>query len=70
MADNAAIPKSVSEDTISIAGVPLKCFVLDNGMRVIEKGSMDNFCELLFAGKLSLTNDDLNEFRRWYQPNG
>jgi hypothetical protein len=45
------IPKVVSEVTFAISGVEIKCFVLDDGQRVIDRDSMNRFF-------LALQSDD------------
>ena len=58
------IPTAIWDGTFTVFGVELKCFVLDNGKRIIEAESMAALFEAMGNG----SNDDpgdLADYQRW-----
>lgn len=62
---NGRIPKAIWEGEFSIAGVPLKCAVLEDGSRIIEAESFRNFIDALENGTVEFGPADLVDFARW-----
>jgi hypothetical protein len=58
------IPVAVWSGTFTVFGVEMKCHVLDNGQRIIEADSLQNFFEAL-EGSSNFDEGDLMAFHRW-----
>jgi hypothetical protein len=66
MSDN--LPQAVWSGVIKIAGLELKCHVLEDGRRIIEADSLNAFLEALGNdGDFSVKSEDLREFAQWMQ---
>lgn len=47
------IPNVISESSITIGGIDIKCFILEDGQRVLDAPSMDRFVAALESGKFA-----------------
>jgi UDP-N-acetyl-D-mannosaminuronate dehydrogenase len=61
----ADLPKSVASNIIHIAGLPLRCYVLDNGMRVIDADDAERFFKMLETGEAEITAEQADELARF-----
>ncbi len=52
------MPTAISEAEVKIGSVVLRVFHLDNGHRVIDARSMENFMEALASGSLMLSSEE------------
>lgn len=55
------IPKAVWEGDIDIMGIKLKCFVLDDGRRIIDANSMAEFIAAMADPSQQMAPDDIIE---------
>ena len=60
-------PKSVWSGTFNVFGVELKCHVLDNGQRVIEKDSVAAFMNGLADMVDPADDPNIEDFMRWFR---
>lgn len=60
-----AIPTAVWSGTFRVLGVDLQCHVLDDGRRIIDKDSFDEFMQALEGGVPMKDDEGLMEFIRW-----
>jgi hypothetical protein len=63
------LPKAIAESQFTLFGVTLKCYVLDNGERIIDAKDMENLFEAMqYANALDdvvAVNEELEKFARW-----
>lgn len=59
------VPQAVSEATFTLFGVTLRCYVLDNGQRVIHSDDVYAFIDALAYGDGSNPNDSMESLARW-----
>jgi len=65
------IPKAIWEGVFPVFGVPLRCYVLDNGQRIINADDMDRLFEFMGteecgAGRTQKDIEmELIAFRNW-----
>ncbi len=52
------LPKAVASSELTILGVKLKCFVLDNGERVFDAESFAQFWAAMENSEIELTEED------------
>ncbi len=50
-------PKAIWEGVIVVAGLSLKCFVLDDGRRIIDADSLARFMEWMASDQENKTTD-------------
>ena len=60
-------PKSVWSGTFNVFGVELKCHVLDNGQRVIERDSVAAFMNGLADMVDPADDPNIEDFMRWFR---
>lgn len=58
--------KAVSESTFQLFGVAVKCYVLDDGTRVIDRHSLQAVMNAMANGA-PLDMEDLRKFSKWQQ---
>jgi hypothetical protein len=62
------IPVSVWSGTFKIMGVEIRCHVLDNGQRIIEEESLQDFISALADGNMSpIDIAELHQFVLWHK---
>lgn len=57
-----ALPKAVWEGTFTIMGTPIRCYVLDDGSRIVNA---DDFMAMLDAGENEIDPVELHRFNAW-----
>ena len=60
-----SIPKAISAATFTIFGVPIKCYVLDNGQRIIDAADFAALMDRMADSSGFLNSDDLDGFTEW-----
>ena len=60
-----ALPTAVWSGTFHLWGIDLKCHVLSDGRRIIEKESFEAFMDALADGMPVADDTDLMAFFRW-----
>ena len=60
-------PKSVWSGTFNVFGVELKCHILDNGQRVIERDSVAAFMNGLADMVDPADDPNIEDFMRWFR---
>lgn len=60
-----AVPTAVWSGSFHLWGFDLKCHVLDNGQRIIEKESFEQFMNALADGMPVADDAELAAFFRW-----
>jgi hypothetical protein len=61
------IPKAVWEGTFTVFGVELKCYILDNGQRIIDTECMDKLLKVMNDPDVNAEPGDIDEFTKWQQ---
>lgn len=61
----SSLPASIWSGTFRIWGIDLKCHVLDNGQRIIEKDSFDQFMNAMADGMPVSDDAEAMAFFRW-----
>ena len=59
------IPRAIWSGTFRIWGIDLKCYVLEDGRRIIEEKSFIQFMESLANGAPIAEEEDFEAFARW-----
>lgn len=59
------IPKAVWEGTFTVFGVELKCYILDNGQRIVDAECMDKLLEVMNNPDANAEPGDIDEFTKW-----
>jgi protein associated with RNAse G/E len=63
------LPKAIAESQFTLFGINLKCYVLDNGARIIDAKDMESLFEAMqYANALDdvvTTNEELEKFAKW-----
>lgn len=56
--DTPVLPKAISEATFRVFGVDIKCYVLENGQRVVDADSVEAFFAVITDTEDSTKVDD------------
>ena len=60
----APLPTAVWEGEFIVFGVTVKCYVLDDGRRIIEAESMKRLLDAMYHGDCEM-NADFSKFAGW-----
>ena len=59
------IPKAIADATFTISGVPIKCYVLDDGRRIIDTDDFAVLMDRMADSSATIDGGDLDEFTKW-----
>jgi hypothetical protein len=59
------LPAAVWSGTFNVWGIEMRCHVLNDGTRIIEKESFDKFMDAMADGMPAADDDELMAFLRW-----
>jgi hypothetical protein len=59
------LPQVVSEGSIDIIGMKLRCYILDNGKRIIDAEDVDNFFSRLSNENIDFTTEDAQKLAKF-----
>ena len=59
------LPKAVWEGTFNFGGIELRCYVLDDGKRIINSDDMAKLFKAMEEKDLEFTPEEVDKFSRW-----
>lgn len=61
------MPRALREDAFTLFGVRMRCYILDNGQRVIHADDLDELMAVVGAGTTVTDEDEMARFLAWQE---
>ena len=59
------IPQAIRESSFTLSGVPIRCYVLDNGQRILNADDVHALFRAWESGAEILDHEEMQIFQRW-----